>query len=451
MELLGEGVRRFGYLFYAMDPREHVYEKLDDVKDYYKEVTPLFVVTVLLEQVIRYYQNKPLFRINDTMSNISHGMLMELSKIPFKGAEVLVYSWIYKNYRLLDLPWDCPWTWVACWFITDFGYYWMHRMIHQINILWAIHETHHVPEDMHFTAPMRNHIFLLPIHWLTYLPMSLAIPPTTYLVHYQISILYQYWLHSEIIDKLPAPVEYCLCTPSHHRAHHGRNRRYIDKNFGGFLIIWDRIFGTFEAEDPDEKPLYGVTTQMDSFNPLYIQTRHFIKIWKQFWEHDTIGNKLSVVFKGPGWSPGKPWVGDVNEIPHPAPEIPKYDPQQPLWLKYYTFTQFVTTVTCYLYFAVNITLLSKTTVAVVAIYLSYSCITFGFLLDNSRYGPPTEYLRCLLYFLVDKLVFHEVSKFGALMVLQMYVNRAFMTLGVAMWTSLYIYDSVRVAYKQKSL
>ncbi|GIY00472.1 alkylglycerol monooxygenase [Caerostris extrusa] len=290
-------------------------------------VAPLFFVTVLLEQVVRFYQKKDFWRISDTMSNTFHGFLMDLSKIPFKGAEVWVYAWIYKNYRLIDLPWDSPWTWIACWFITDFCYYWMHRMIHQVNILWAIHETHHTPEDMMFTSPMRNHIFLLPIHWITYMPMALAIPPTTYLVHYQISIIYQYWLHTEIIGKLPAPVEFLLSTPSHHRAHH--------------------------AEDPDEKPLYGCTTQMKSYNPLVVQTQPFINLWKRFWEYEGIENKLSVIFKGPGWSPGKPWTGNIEDIPHPAPHFEKYDPQLPFWGKLYTFIHFVFLVNAYFMLALN--------------------------------------------------------------------------------------------------
>ncbi|XP_035218945.1 alkylglycerol monooxygenase-like [Stegodyphus dumicola] len=233
MDTVIKTIRRAGYLFYIMNPRDHNYEKIEDVKDYYKEVMPLFFFTVFLEQIIRFCQQKPLCRINESMSNVLHGFLMDLSKIPFKGAEVCVYAWIYKNYRLIELPWDSPWMWIVCWFLFDFGFYWMHRITHQSNILWAIHETHHTPEDMMFTSPMRNHIFLLPIHWvsmLTYLPMALAIPPTTYLVHYQISIIYQYWLHTEVIGKLPSIVEFFLSTPSHHRVHHGRNRHYVDKN-----------------------------------------------------------------------------------------------------------------------------------------------------------------------------------------------------------------------------
>ncbi|XP_035218948.1 alkylglycerol monooxygenase-like isoform X2 [Stegodyphus dumicola] len=370
-------------------------------------------------------------------------------RIPFKGAEVWVYAWIYKNYRLIELPWDSPWTWILCWFLTDFGYYWMHRMIHQINILWAIHETHHTPEDMMFTSPMRNHIFLLPIHWLTYLPMAFAIPPTTYLVHYQISIIYQYWLHTEIIGKLPAVVEFVLCTPSHHRAHHGRNRRYIDKNFGGFLIIWDRLFGTFEEEDEQERPLYGVTTQMQSFNPLVVQTRHFITIWKKFWEYEGISNKLSVLFKGPGWSPGKPWCGDIKDIPQPAPHFEKYDPQMPLWCKYYTFIHFSLLVHAYLMFVLNVGLLSKITTTAVASLISYSCISLGFLLDNSHYGPAAECFRCITYFVVDMIISTEIQRFGIAPHLTMLLNRAIFASSIIVWISFFIFYSLQKSSKEK--
>nr|XP_042908282.1 alkylglycerol monooxygenase [Parasteatoda tepidariorum] len=451
MEIIEETLKRTGYLFYIMDPRKHNYEKIDDVRDYYKDVVPLFMITTLLEQVIRFCQKKPVFRVNDTMSNVFNGFLMDLSKIPFKGAEVIVYAWIYKNYRLIDLPWESPWTWVFCWFATDFGYYWMHRMIHQINILWAIHETHHTPEDMMFTSPMRNHIFLLPIHWITYMPMAFAIPPTTYLVHYQISIIYQYWLHSEIVDKLPAPLEYVLSTPSHHRAHHGRNRRYIDKNFGGFLIIWDRIFGTFEAEDPEEKPLYGCTTQMKSFNPLIIQTRHFIHIWKKFNEYEKWTDKLSVIFKGPGWSPGKPWVGNIEDIPHPAPHFDKYDPQMPLLYKLYTMLHFVFILTTYMMMALNMSIISKVAISAIATFICIGCISLGFMLDNSQYGPPLEFGRCILYFLFDRIVFPEIKKFGIAVILVVYANRIFMTASISMWISLYLAENLRRIYKEKQL
>ncbi|KAF8764273.1 Alkylglycerol monooxygenase like protein [Argiope bruennichi] len=324
-------------------------------------------------------------------------------------------------------------------------------MIHQVNILWAIHETHHTPEDMMFTSPMRNHIFLLPIHWITYLPMALAIPPTTYLVHYQISIIYQYWLHSEIIDKLPAPLEYMLSTPSHHRAHHGRNRRYIDKNFGGFLIIWDRIFGTFEPEDPEEKPLYGCTTQMKSYNPLIIQTRHFRNIWNRFWEIEGIGNKLSVIFKGPGWSPGKPWTGNIEDIPHPAPEFEKYNPQLTLLDKSYTFIHFGFLINAYYMLALNMSVLSKLTTGTSAAFIAYSCISMGFMLDNSRYAPPFEFFRCILYFVLDKIIFPEVRSFGSAPVIVMYANRTLAALSIVFWISLYLYENLRTIYKEKTL
>ncbi|XP_015912531.1 alkylglycerol monooxygenase-like [Parasteatoda tepidariorum] len=447
MEFLAGSLERAGYLFYLVDPRKHNYEKIEDVKDYYKEVAPVFFVTVLLEQVIRYLQKKPLLRVNETMSNVLHGLLTDLAKIPFRGVEVFVYTWIYKNYRLIEFPWNSPWTWLLTYLFTEFCFYWMHRLTHHVNILWAIHETHHSPEDMMLSSPLKNHILLIPTHWFTYLPLALAIPPTTYFVHYQLTIIYQFWIHTEVVAKLPAPIEFFLNTPSHHRAHHGRNRRYIDKNFGGSLIIWDRIFGTFEAEDSIEKPLYGCTTQMKSFNPLIVQTRQFQNIWKRFCEMEKWSDKLSTIFKGPGWSPGMPWTGNLESVPHPTPHFEKYDPQLPKLMKYYSMVHFGVLVNTYLFLAVNMTFFSMTTVNIIAAFISYSCISLGFILDNSKYGKILDFLRCFMFFLVDRIIYQEFKTFGFAM-LHLYCSRIIFNLSIAMWISLYLVDCLRKVYKE---
>lgn len=450
MNFVAETAKRTGYLFYLMNPNDHNYKEIEDVKDYYKEVIPLFFVTVFMEQVIRYYQNKPVFKLNDTISNVSHGILMDISKIPFKGAEVWLYAWIYRNYHVISLPWDSPWTWLLAWILTDFCFYWMHRITHQVNILWTIHETHHTPEEMMLTAPMRNHIFLLPLHWLTYLPLALAIPPTTYLVHYQITIIFQYWLHSEVVDKMPAVIEYFFSTPSHHRVHHGRNRRYIDKNFGGFLIIWDRIFGTYEDEDKDEKPVYGTTKPIKSFNPLIIQANHFIAIWKKFWEMEGIENKLSVIFKGPGWSPGEPWTGNPQNIPDPPPRTEGFSPVLPAWLNYYTIAHFVIFLSGYMAFALNMKMLSKTVIYSAATFLAYSTIAFGFILDLSPHVVPVELVRCLLYLIMEIIIGSEVSKFGNVVIASMYVTKLVFVTSLFLWTTKISYHLLRKDVNKKS-
>ncbi|GFS72478.1 alkylglycerol monooxygenase [Trichonephila clavipes] len=231
----------------------------------------------------------------------------------------------------------------------------------------------------------------------------------------------------------------------------GRNRRYIDKNFGGFLIIWDRIFGTFEAEDLEEKPLYGITTQMKSYNPLVIQTQPFIKLYKRIWEYDNLKDRLSVIFKGPGWSPGKPWTGNIEDIPHPAPDVPKFDPQLPLWCKYYAIVHFFFVVNGYFMLALNMSVLSKATIWTSAAFICYSSISMGFMLDNSKYGPHLEVLRCLIYFLVDRIIISEVRRFGVASVIVMYTNRTLGVLSLAYWISLYLFYNLRRIYKEKNL
>ncbi|ETE65626.1 Alkylglycerol monooxygenase [Ophiophagus hannah] len=142
--------------------------------------------------------------------------------------------------------------------------------------------------------------------------MALCIPPSVFAVHLQFNLLYQFWIHTEVIENL-GPLEFILNTPSHHRVHHGRNPYCIDKNYGGTLIIWDRIFGTFAAEK--DKVVYGLTHSINTFESLKVQFHHCVYIWNIFWTTPGFLNKLSVIFKGPGWAPGKPRLGLIEEIP----------------------------------------------------------------------------------------------------------------------------------------
>jgi alkylglycerol monooxygenase len=150
-----------------------------------------------------------------------------------------------------------------------------------------------------------------------YLPIALFIPPQLFYMHKQVNTLYQFWIHTRLIGKL-GPLEWFLNTPSHHRVHHGRNRKYIDKNYAGILIIWDRIFGTFEAEE--EEVVYGLVHPLNSFDPLWTQLHHFFHMFTYARSLPGVWNKICVFIKGPGWSPGKPRLGDINDIPDVEPD-----------------------------------------------------------------------------------------------------------------------------------
>ena len=147
-----------------------------------------------------------------------------------------------------------------------------------------------------------------------YLPMAFFIPPTQFIVHAQFNLLYQFWIHTEVIDSL-GPLEWILNTPSHHRVHHGATRYCIDKNYAGVLIIWDKIFGTFEAERRDEPLVYGLIDPVDTFNPFYLQFFYLGKVWDKFRSSNGLTNKLKALFYGPGWMSGTPRLGLTSSLP----------------------------------------------------------------------------------------------------------------------------------------
>ncbi|XP_011729341.2 alkylglycerol monooxygenase isoform X6 [Macaca nemestrina] len=259
----------FRMLFYTMKPNETSFQTLEEVPDYVKKATPFFISLMLLELVVSWiHKGKSPGRLDDALTSISAGVLSRLPSLFFRSIELTSYIYIWENYRLFSLPWDSPWTWYLTFFGVDFGYYWFHRMAHEVNIMWAGHQTHHSSEDYNLSTALRQSVLQLYTSWIFYSPLALFIPPSVYAVHLQFNLLYQFWIHTEVINNL-GPLELILNTPSHHRVHHGRNRYCIDKNFAGVLIIWDRIFGTFEAEN--EKVVYGLTHPINTFEPIRVQ------------------------------------------------------------------------------------------------------------------------------------------------------------------------------------
>ncbi|XP_051641941.1 alkylglycerol monooxygenase isoform X2 [Manacus candei] len=300
-------------LFYALPPGESSFRSLEEVPNYVEKSIPFFITFIGLEFAVSWIQKRKLSgRINDGISSLSLGILSRLPDVLFRSVDLISYIYVWNNYRLFELPWDSPWTWYLTLLGVDFAYYCFHRISHEVNIIWAAHQVHHSSEDYNLFTALRQSVLQKYTSWMFNLPMALFIPPSVFAVHLQFNLLYQFWIHTEVITKL-GPLEWILNTPSHHRVHHGRNPYCIDKNYGGTLIIWDRIFGTFEAEDA--KVVYGLTHPVNSFDPIMLQLRPLAHIWNTFWATPGFCNKLSVIFKGPGWGPGKPRLGLPEEIP----------------------------------------------------------------------------------------------------------------------------------------
>uniref|UniRef100_A0A8C9F6R9 Transmembrane protein 195 n=1 Tax=Pavo cristatus TaxID=9049 RepID=A0A8C9F6R9_PAVCR len=270
-------------LFYVLPPGESSFRTLEEVPDYVEKSIPFFIAFIVLEFAVSWVQQHKLpGRINDGISSLSLGILSRLPDVLFRSVDLISYVYVWNNYKLFELPWDSPWTWYLTFLGVDFAYYWFHRISHEVNILWAAHQVHHSSEDYNLFTALRQSFLQRYTSWMFNLPMALFIPPSVFAVHLQFNLLYQN--------------PYC-----------------IDKNYGGTLIIWDRIFGTFEAEDA--KVVYGLTHPVNSFEPILLQLRPLAHIWNMFWATPGFWNKLSVIFKGPGWGPGKPRLGLPEEIP----------------------------------------------------------------------------------------------------------------------------------------
>ena len=262
---------------------------------------PAFVVLVLLE--LAWTRRHPQLRgyeTRDTFASLSMGVINVGISAGAKFLSIPMFALLYEH-RVVDVVAALgAWSWLVLLFAEDLCYYWFHRLHHEVRVLWAAHVNHHSSQYYNLSTALRQPLltpFTGPMFWA---PLALVgFPPAMILTAQAVSLLYQFWLHTEAVDRL-GPLEWFMNTPSHHRVHHGKNVPYLDKNHAGIFIIWDRLFGTFARED--EKVVYGLTTDIQTFNPLRIGFHEFGAIGRDVARAPTLGAKLGYLFAPPGWS-----------------------------------------------------------------------------------------------------------------------------------------------------
>ncbi|MET0926237.1 MAG: sterol desaturase family protein [Solirubrobacterales bacterium] len=266
---------------------------------------PFFVLLLVLEYLsfrqVR-AENEGLIGYDprDTRTSLTMGLGNVAINFVWKFAVLAAYVAIYELTPLRLDPGDW-WVWVLLFFADDFSYYWFHRISHESRGFWASHVVHHSSQHYNLSTALRQ-------TWvpMTYFPFWLWMPavgfePWMVLLAQAWSLIYQFWIHTERIRRLPIWFEAIFNTPSHHRVHHGVNDQYLDRNYGGILIIWDRLFGTYEPEE--ERVRYGLTTQLRSYRPIQVAFHEYIAMWHDIRRAPRIRDKLGVVFRGPGWRP----------------------------------------------------------------------------------------------------------------------------------------------------
>jgi len=262
---------------------------------------PAFLVLIALEVLwARRHPEHAGYERRDTVTSLSMGIINVVVSGGAKFLSIPFFAFCYQ-YRILDLGQPALWwSWLVLLFAEDFCYYWFHRSHHEVRLLWAAHVNHHSSQYYNLSTALRQAVLTPitgPIFWA---PLALVgYPPIMILTAQAWSLLYQFWLHTESIDRL-GPLEWIMNTPSHHRVHHGKNVRYLDKNHAGIFIIWDRMFGTFAKET--EKVIYGLTTDIKTFNLVKVSFHEIRSIALAVRRAPTLRAKLGYIFAPPGWS-----------------------------------------------------------------------------------------------------------------------------------------------------
>jgi sterol desaturase/sphingolipid hydroxylase (fatty acid hydroxylase superfamily) len=271
--------------------------------DFILYAVPFFLVLIALELVADRWRGVSNYRLADALNSISTGVLSTTTGLLTKGVGLLTYAFALDHLALLRLPADRVWVWVFAFVLYDFCYYWLHRMGHERNILWAAHSVHHQSEEYNLSTALRQTSTGFLLGWIFYLPMAvLGVPLLVFVSVAALNLLYQFWVHTRHIPKL-GWFEWFFVTPSNHRAHHAQNALYMDRNYGGVFIIWDRLFGSFQEEDDNEPVIFGVTTPLASWNPVWANVQFYAQLWADARRAESTWDKLRIWFMRTGWRP----------------------------------------------------------------------------------------------------------------------------------------------------
>lgn len=258
---------------------------------------PVFAFLIALEAYFTVRENRSNLDVKDTWNNIFIGFMSVVWGALFGLITAYFYFWAYEL-APYKMPMDAWWAWALLLVADDFAYYWFHRFSHEVRFFWNFHVVHHSSNQYNLSVAVRQSWFSGVAHWIFYVPLAfLGFPFWAFVTMHGLNLIYQFWIHTEFIKKMPAWFEYVFNTPSHHRAHHGVNDEYLDKNYAGIFIIWDRMFGTFTEEK--EAVRYGIIKSLNSYNPLWINSHGWFETWEAMRSKRTLRGKLRCLYGAP--------------------------------------------------------------------------------------------------------------------------------------------------------
>ena len=360
---------------------------------------PVFFLMIGIEFVFGVIKGTNNYRLNDSIAAISLGLISRLPPLLNLGIQGVVWTYVATNLNMSLLPKDSWVTWVIAFLFYDLCYYWMHRMSHEVKVLWASHVVHHQGEEFNLSTALRQTSSGWLWKWIFYIPMFMVgIPGEVFFTVAAINLLYQFWVHTEHIKTL-GPLELVFITPSNHRIHHAQNPEYIDPNYGGVFIIWDRIFGTYIPERDDLKPIYGTVKPLRSWNPIWSNLEIYHQMIRDTIHTKTLKNKIKVWFSSTRWRPEDVY----QKFPHVTNDLndfEKYDPDTDKTTKFFTSAQFIINSSISTIIIFTIADQSYLQSCMLAMMLVISTTLVTSIIENKKWGYQSEFARAIFTILL---------------------------------------------------
>ena len=356
---------------------------------------PAFFALVVLEKWWGWYQGKDTVRMNDMIASLSSGITNVTKDVLGLTLVVISYGWMLDRFQVFSVGPGWP-TYVVAFVALDFAGYWVHRIAHSYNLFWNNHIVHHSSEEFNLACALRQSISsIIKVFAIFLLPAAfIGVPPAVIATIAPLHLFAQFWYHTQHINKM-GWLEHVIVTPSHHRVHHAINPGYLDKNFGQIFIIWDRLFGTFQAELPETPCVYGVTRPVRTWNPIKINFMHLYLLIRDAWHASRWQDKLTIWFRPLGWRP--------NDVVHRYPvykiedvqTLQKFDAGNVPVMIRWSFLQLVVVLIFIAWLCANLATIGAPGIFYYGAWIFLSVYAYTELMDMNKYAFYWEWFRVL--------------------------------------------------------
>lgn len=356
---------------------------------------PFFFLLIIVELIMEKVRGTSYYRMSDSLMSLSTGSLSELTNALRLLVPFTVYVFIFDHFAAFQVPTN-PLSWVVVFVVYDFCYYWKHRFGHEMNIMWAAHVVHHSSEEFNLSTALRQ-TSGSNIGFVFYLPLAvIGVDPAMLVTVAALNLVYQYWVHTQHIGRL-GWAEWVFVTPSNHRGHHAQNTVYIDRNYGGVFIVWDRLFGSYQAELDHDKPVFGVRGALKSWNPVWANFQVFHQLWMDCVHTASWWYRLTIWFRRTGWRP--PDVIDdypLDKIDD-LDQFEKFDIALSGGEKAYALVQYLLNATLGLVVLLNLDTLSIMQQLLIIMFITVSSYSTGAILERRPWVMKFELAKyCVL-------------------------------------------------------